>query len=691
MKMSVQLEQGKIVEKVFPKNNKFLWLQEVVRNITSPHDLAHTLKTILVEIMEQVSAERGFIALTDDQGQLKLETNVSHNVFLEYNRHKTVFANSVVQQVIQSRANVFLLNTENEPRSHPADDIAQLGLKSVLCAPLLFGQKLVGVLYIDSQTPLTDFSGVDRTFFACLAGLATIAIENVNLTRQAQLSPQQQTTENQEIETRYRQLIEVSPEGIIVHSQGKIVFVNSTAVKLFGAKKPEDLLEQPIIERVHPHFRDIFLERIRMQETGMAVPPLEEIFLRLDGSAVDVEVVGAPFIYQGQTASLVLARNISRRKRLEQALLRAQKLESVGVLAGGIAHDFNNILQVIRGNALMAKANPTDQENVELCLTAIEKAVLHAISLTSQLLTFSKGGAPVTRSTSIQTLIQESVAFALRGSDVACVFDFADDLYFVEVNSEQINQVIHNIVLNADQAMPNGGKIIISAANVEVTNIHSKYRGLRKGHYVKISIKDQGIGMPQDILDKIFDPYFTTKSDGTGLGLTSCYSIITRHSGLIEVESEENKGSTFTLYLPASSKPPEKIEEDFDTDQISAKILVMDDNAMVRDTASRMLQRIGGNVKLATDGAEAIALYLQAKETGQPFDLVIFDLTVPGGMGGKEAIEKLREVDPEIKAIVASGYSHDPVMANPEQYGFRGVISKPFDIANLSKILKEIL
>ncbi len=496
--------------------------------------------------------------------------------------------------------------------------------------------------------------------------------------------------EIKESETRYRQLVEFSPESIVVHHDGVILYVNTAAVELFGAKITDDLVGTPVLERVHPDFRDIVVERIRMENEGLAVPPLEEKFLRLDGTAVDVEVVGVPFVYEGQPASMALFRDISRRKRMEQELLRAQKLESVGVLAGGIAHDFNNILQVIRGNALMAKANMDDKENVHLCLTAIEKAVAHAVSLTSQLLTFSKGGTPVTEATSIQELVEESVAFALRGSNVAYTLDFADHLHFVEVDSDQINQVIHNLILNATQAMPQGGTVTISVRNTRITDRNAPRSGLKTGDYVKISISDQGVGMSEEVLEKIFDPYFTTKQEGSGLGLASCYSIVSKHGGFIEAESVRGQGSTFTIYLPASHRWPKPHETQEWSYKLQAKVLLMDDDFMVRDTASRMLQKIGCEVVVVSDGAEAVKQYLWAEETDHPFDLVIFDLTVPGGMGGKEAIAALQKHDPAIKAIVASGYSHDPIMADPNTYGFQGVISKPFDMKELVKTILQV-
>jgi PAS domain S-box-containing protein len=660
-----------------------LQLKEVTSRIISLDNLDQILDVILDEAIRSVNAERGLIAVVDAAGEIE-DSPVMSGLFEDVDLSS--FPPSVVQEAVAKRQNIFLnVRTDENGRANILQDSNQ---ESVMCAPLMFGDSLVGILYVDTRQCL--FDELDQLFFTIYCDYAAVAIENAKLFSRIETSNQQLRAEMEESETRYRQLVEYSPEGIAVHKDGKILYVNSAAVDLLGAKTPEDLVGTPVLDRVHPNYQEIVAERVRKENAGQTVPPLEERFLRLDGSVVDVEVVGVPFVYEGKPASMALFRDISRRKRMEQELLRAQKLESVGVLAGGIAHDFNNILQVIRGNALMAKANMDDKDNVEFCLTAIEKAVLHAVSLTSQLLTFSKGGTPVTKATSIQELIEESVAFALRGSNVAYTMDFADDLYFVEVDSEQINQVIHNLVLNADQAMPDGGTVSISARNTTATKARSIHPNLKKGDYVKIAISDHGVGMPEDMLQKIFDPYFTTKQDGSGLGLASCYSIVTKHGGFIEAESTPNKGSTFTLYLPASRKQPEKHETGEWSYKLDTKVLLMDDDSMVRDTAGRMLQRLGCEVDLAVDGKQAIKEYLKAQELNEPFDIVIFDLTVPGGMGGQEALEELLTHDPDVRAIVASGYSHDPVMAAPHKYGFKGVISKPFDIKTLVKTILQV-
>lgn len=669
----------------------FLRLKEVTNRIISLDQLDQILNVILAEVMRLVNAERGFIALTDERGQIQAGASVSANIPLqEDGARNAVFSHSVVRRAIEQREAVFILNA-NDRDVRLSDSILKLDLRSIMCSPLLFGDKLVGVLYVDSRYYLADFSEIDQFFFSILSDYAAIAIENAKLFDQVQRSNQILREEVQESEERYRQLVEYSPDAIAVHSEGKLVFVNAAAVKLLGAGKAEDLLGKPVIDVVHPEYRDLVLERIRQEiEEGQPAPLMEEKLVRLDGSAVDVEVRGVPMTYRGKAAVQIIARDVTERKRMKQALIRAQKLESVGVLAGGIAHDFNNILQVIKGNARLARARIDEKENVELCLAAIDKAVNRAISLTTQLLTFSKGGAPITQAASIEVLIEETVGFALRGSNVAYHIEFEEGLRLVEMDSDQIGHVIHNLVINAKQAMPAGGTITISASNHDVTEAEAG-QPLPAGRFVKISVRDEGVGMSDSVLEKIFDPYFTTKQDGSGLGLASCYSIITRHGGVIEAESKEGEGATFTFYLPVSTKPLERKEADASVEPLSGRVLLMDDDEMVRETACRMLQEIGCRVETVANGAAAIDRYLSAREAGQPFDLVIFDLTVPGGMGGKEAMEKLRAFDPAVKAIVISGYSNDPVMANPQQYGFQAVVSKPFDLAEMTRAVQTLL
>jgi len=395
--------------------------------------------------------------------------------------------------------------------------------------------------------------------------------------------------------------------------------------------------------------------------------------------------------------------DITERKKIEEELLKAQKLESVGVLAGGIAHDFNNILTAILGNIGLAKMYTEPEGKVYERLTAAEKASLRARDLTQQLLTFSRGGAPITQAASISDLVRDSATFAVHGSPVRCEFSFPDDpsvtdgtfvsgqaLWPAEVDEGQISRVINNLVINAVQAMPKGGTIRIRAENVTVET--KQVPALAAGRYVKVSIEDQGVGIPEKQLPKIFDPYFTTKEGGSGLGLAASYAIVKNHKGLITVESELGVGATFCIYLPTSSKEAltkPKTGQPLPTGK--GRVLVMDDEDAVREVACQMLREIGYEAEFARDGAEAIELYVDAKGFGRPYAVVIMDLTVQGGMGGKEAIRRLRVIDPKVKAIVSSGYSNDPIMANFEEYGFSGVVAKPFGIQELSETLHGVI
>jgi PAS domain S-box-containing protein len=486
-------------------------------------------------------------------------------------------------------------------------------------------------------------------------------------------------------------------DGVIcTDTAGIILLTNKVAEELTGWPEKE-ALGKPLAEVFHiinEKTRRVCENPVeRVLETGGVVGLANHtVLISRDGNERVLADSGAPIRGKdGVVVGVVLVfRDITERQKMEKELQKVEKLESIGILAGGIAHDFNNILTAILGNISLAKiyVKPDEAKVIER-LTEAEKASLRAKDLTQQLLTFSKGSAPVKKLTSISELIKDSAGFALRGSNVRCEFSIPDDLWPVEVDEGQINQVINTLIINADQAMPEGGVIKVRAENIMAEE--TRGLALKSGRYIKLSIKDQGIGITMDSLPKVFDPYFSTKHKGSGLGLATAYSIIKNHDGQIIVESELGAGTTFYVYLPASEKEivtREEVEERLLVGK--GKVLLMDDEEIVRKVAGEMLKSIGYEVSFARDGAEAIELYKEARKSSKPFDVVVMDLTVPGGMGGKEAIKRLLEIDPEVKAIVSSGYSNDPIMADFKKYGFSGVVAKPYKVKELSKTLHRV-
>lgn len=388
--------------------------------------------------------------------------------------------------------------------------------------------------------------------------------------------------------------------------------------------------------------------------------------------------------------TVLVIHDITEHKRLERELNKMQQLESLGVLAGGIAHDFNNILAAILGNISLAKMSTVSDEVRLKSIEDAERASLQARDLTGQLLTFAKGGTPLKESASIRRLFQETAEFSLSGSNVKCKYNFPDDLWRGHVDSVQIGQVIQNLIINAKQSMPDGGIITITAANCSVGQGDSL--PLRPGDYIKIILEDTGVGINNEFIDRIFDPYFSTKKEGHGLGLSVVFSILKNHGGHIDVESGEGEGTRFIFYLPASFVESETADvESKDVTSGVGRILFMDDEPNVSNVAGMMLEVLGYEVMLTEDGSEIIEEYKKSMETGDPYDLVIMDITVPGGMGGKEAIGKLLEIDPKVKAVISSGYSNDPVMANYEKYGFCARIVKPYKVEDLSELLDKIV
>lgn len=384
--------------------------------------------------------------------------------------------------------------------------------------------------------------------------------------------------------------------------------------------------------------------------------------------------------------------DIDERKRLAEERRTIEKLNTVGTLAGGIAHDFNNILAGLYGNISLAKAKMTTDHPAFRFLDAADKSMNRATLLTNQLLTFAKGGAPVKESLSLVGLVEEVVHFNLSGSNVKPVITAVDNLWLAKADQGQIQQVFGNLTINAKQAMPDGGHLYISMGNADIAK--NTEPGLDEGRYLLITVADEGTGIPAEHLGRIFDPYFTTKQTGSGLGLATIYSIINRHGGHISVASQRDKGTTFTLFLPASEsqeRPQKQTEIEPPVQGQTAKILVMDDEEVIRSTLTAMLEELSFTVAIAADGQQAMDLYQQAFDAGEPFDLVILDLTIPGGIGGEETAKNILKIDSGARMIVSSGYADDPVMANYTEYGFKGVVTKPYNLNKLSAVMSQAL
>jgi CheY-like chemotaxis protein len=378
---------------------------------------------------------------------------------------------------------------------------------------------------------------------------------------------------------------------------------------------------------------------------------------------------------------------------MEQELFKVEKLKSIGLLAGGIAHDFNNFLAAILGNISLALFDERLSEKARQLLTQAERASISAKELTGQLLTFAKGGEPRKKLTELTGTVRDAANLGVLGDRFSCRFTLPEDLWPVEIDQGQIAQVIQNIVINATQAMEDGAVIDVACANID--SLGEKHLDqLPPGPYVRITIADSGAGMPAELLSQIFDPYFSTKSEGHGLGLAICYSIVRKHNGVITVESTPGAGAAFFIYLPA--RPDEFVasttgSESGEANSRPLRILVMDDDPMIREVVGAMLDLLGHQVLFAQDGAEAVKKFQSAQEAGAPMDLVLMDLVIPGGMGGKEAVREILRIRPEAKVIVSSGYSNDPVLANFRDYGFSAAIPKPYQLKELARIVSEAL
>jgi len=545
-----------------------------------------------------------------------------------------------------------------------------------------------------------EFGALARSFNSMASELQETTTSIVEL--EHEITERKQAEEKlRESEEKYRNILENIEDGYFeVDISGNFTFFNESLGKILGYSKNElvgmnnsEYTDQENAKKLYATFNTV-------QTTGKPDRGFDWEIIRKDGSKRYVEASVSlrkdsedqPIGFRG------FVRDITVQKKMLEELQKTKKLESLGVLAGGIAHDFNNLMSAVMGNISLARIEMKPGSKGFKNLVQAEKASIQTKELTARLITFSKGGEPIKETVSIGNLLKDSVASLLKGSGINAEFSIPDDISLTKVDKDQMKQAIHNIVTNAQEAMGEQGTINVSCENVNIGEKDTLT--LKDGKYVKISIEDQGPGIPDKDLATIFDPYFSTKEMGTqkgmGLGLSASDSIVKKHDGIITVESELRTGTTFSIYLPASVKeiveaaPVKKPVPEISVTQ-GGKILVMDDEEVIRDVSNALLTHLGYNVEVAVEGVEAIEMYEKAMKSEKPFEAVILDLTNKVGMGGAEAMAKLLEIDPDVKAIATTGYSNDPIINKFREHGFRGTLPKPFNLDHLKTALQDAI
>jgi len=495
-------------------------------------------------------------------------------------------------------------------------------------------------------------------------------------------------------EEMYRAVVETSPDAILlIDSAGMIAVANKSSAAVFAAPESGPLAGRSILDCVQHDEREDVRSSWRSLGDEWTLHTQELHFERLDGTRFlgELRAVRLPATRHPAISYLAIIRDITEKRHEEEQMARANKLESLGTLAGGIAHDFNNALTSIMGGISMAQLRLDERHEARDALRVALEGVEHAGALTAQFLTFAKGGTPLLSTVNIAELVRRSIRLCLSGSKTGCRLKISRSLRPVRADHHQIEQVLHNLIINADQAMPDGGTLSLEAANTTIRKGSSM--PLQPGPYVRVSVADTGEGIPVDIMRKVFDPYFTTKPSGTGLGLTTAYSIVRRHRGHLLCRARAEGGSEFIFYLPADIVEPVPTRKPPASGMVTGRgrVLAMDDDPSIRLVFERILPRAGYDVTTARDGREALETYRRSLEKGERFDVTLVDLTVRGGQGGVETATQIRALDPHARLIVVSGYSNDPVMANYRDYGFNDVLTKPFRVNELTSKLHLVI
>lgn len=555
---------------------------------------------------------------------------------------------------------------------------------------IVFSDQLVALFFTDARL-LTLAQTLKGWVF--VGGTAVV----IYVLLRRELATYRATTDNlRRAGQELRDLLDAIPVGVALTDGTTIEYINVNFTERFGYTLDEIPTDEQWFLLAYPdaHYREPMVgawqrELQQARASGGTIKPFEVRIQCKNGdlcqAIANTQLIGSRIV--------IIFTDITERERLRHELVKMQKLESIGMLAGGMAHDFNNILTGITGNLSFAQVLLDPAHPAAKPLIAAEQAASRATELTGQLLTFARGGEPVKRVMALDALLTESLRLLPRDSPVQGEVAIAADLRCVEADRSQLSQVLTNVIANALQAMPDGGLLRLSADNLHLDASHPT---LPPGNYVRVQLRDNGTGMPPQVLERIFEPYFTTREDGGGLGLATAYSIISRHGGTLTAASTVGEGSLFTILLPATDVAlAVEAEIAAVTERAphpgTPRILVMDDEVAIRDIASAMLEYLGYAVESCDDGSEAVRRYGLARVDGRPFAAVIMDLTVPGGLGGREAAGQILAIDPRAALIVSSGYSHDPVLADYAAHGFKGVLAKPYKVADLQRVLAAVL
>ena len=589
--------------------------------------------------------------------------------------------------VVRNRTAFFAPDVSQHPVSEShGERLKEVGIKALISWPIIdANDRILGVLHLVGTEP-REISNADRNFFETVASLFALLLRRKQTEEALRLS-----------EANYRSIFENIQDAFFrVSLDGRLEMLNPSGVRLLGYESADEIIGTLVAETVYYNSADRLTYLEIMSRDG-CLKNLDIPLRRKDGSRVMLEI-NAYIRYDSENRPIAMEgilRDIRQRKKLEEESLKAQKLESIGLLAGGLAHDFNNILTAIMGNIGLARnLLPTDSK-VSHRLARAEDACLRARDINQQLLTFSKGGKPMKQLSDVARLLNQTSGFSLRGSNVKCEIEIPEDLWPAEIDQGQISQAIHNLIINAVQAMPDGGLLRILAQNVTKRD----EQNLCDLFELDIRIEDNGTGMDPDTIARAFDPYFSTKSTGTGLGLTTVYSIVQNHGGSITIQSEPGKGSTFIIRIPAlpGSSPFDQLNHialqpnHIALQRIHGRVLLMDDDVTILEMARSLFSDIEMDLECAIDGFGALEIYTRALEENKRFDLVVIDLTIPGGLGGLETMKRLLIIDPEVRAIVSSGYSNDPIMAQYDHYGFIGCLRKPYQINDLFQTITKFM